>query len=31
VVFTMSDAVDLDQAYPPELFPTELRSCGVGL
>jgi putative MFS transporter len=29
--FTMSAAVNLDQVYPPELFPTELRSSGVGL
>lgn len=27
----MSAAVNLDQVYPPELFPTELRSSGVGL
>ncbi|MFF2810381.1 MFS transporter [Streptomyces sp. NPDC058000] len=29
--FTMSAATNLDQVYPPELFPTELRSSGVGL
>ncbi|HWD07127.1 MAG TPA: MFS transporter [Amycolatopsis sp.] len=29
--FTMSAAVNLDQVYPPELFPTDLRSSGVGL
>ena len=29
--FTMSAAVNLDQVYPPELFPTGLRSSGVGL
>lgn len=29
--FTMSAASNLDQVYPPELFPTELRSSGVGL
>lgn len=29
--FTMSAAVNLDQVYPAELFPTDLRSSGVGL
>ncbi|GAA3533130.1 MFS transporter [Amycolatopsis ultiminotia] len=29
--FTMSGAVNLDQVYPAELFPTDLRSSGVGL
>ncbi|CAM04111.1 putative MFS transporter [Saccharopolyspora erythraea NRRL 2338] len=29
--FTMSASSNLDQVYPPELFPTELRSSGVGL
>lgn len=29
--FTMSAAVNLDQVYPPELFPTDIRSSGVGL
>ncbi|MFJ6700626.1 MFS transporter [Streptomyces sp. NPDC091272] len=29
--FTMSGAVNLDQVYPAELFPTALRSSGVGL
>ncbi|MEV5014382.1 hypothetical protein ACIGW1_12230 [Streptomyces sp. NPDC053780] len=27
----MSAAVNLDQVYPAELFPTDLRSSGVGL
>lgn len=29
--FTMSASSNLDQVYPPELFPTALRSSGVGL
>lgn len=27
----MSASSNLDQVYPPELFPTHLRSSGVGL
>jgi MFS transporter, putative metabolite transport protein len=29
--FVMSGATNLDQVYPPELFPTNLRGAGVGL
>ncbi|MGB3697277.1 MAG: MFS transporter [Gordonia sp. (in: high G+C Gram-positive bacteria)] len=29
--FVMSAASNLEQVYPPELFPTELRGSGVGL
>ncbi|MFC9362917.1 MFS transporter [Rhodococcus sp. NPDC057014] len=29
--FVMSGASNLEQVYPPELFPTELRGSGVGL
>lgn len=29
--FVMSGSSNLDQVYPPELFPTELRAAGVGL
>ncbi|WP_231644785.1 MFS transporter [Sciscionella sediminilitoris] len=29
--FVMSASSNLDQVYPPELFPTELRGSGVGL
>ncbi len=29
--FTMSAATNLDQVYPAELYPTELRGSGVGL
>ncbi|MER5441089.1 MFS transporter [Streptomyces sp. NPDC002790] len=29
--FTMSASSNLDQVYPPELFPTQVRSSGVGL
>ncbi|WP_245980071.1 MFS transporter [Streptomyces diacarni] len=29
--FTMSASSNLDQVYPPELFPTGVRSSGVGL